>query len=64
MMKKRLKASKLISILQKKIAEYGDLDISINTQDGSSYFLYNRGCVKKIQWINKDGSINETLEIG
>ena len=65
-MKKKLKASRLIAILQSKIKKFGDLDISINTQDSSSYFLYdNSSCVNKIEWHDRNNAIiYETLEIG
>ena len=64
MEKKRLKASELIALLQKKIAEHGDLEITVNTQEGSSYSLYDEDCVEKIEWTRKDGSKIATLEIG
>ena len=64
MKKKRLKASELIAILQKNIAEHGDLEITVDTQEGSSYNLYSEDCVHKVEWTRKDGSKIYTLEIG
>ena len=62
---KSLKASELVEILQKKIAEHGDLEITVNTQDGGFYRLFNEDCIQKIEWTNtKDGTKTATLEIG
>ena len=59
-----LKASELIAILQKKIAEAGDAEISVNTQEGSSYSLYAEEDVNVISWTARDGSLHKTIEIG
>jgi len=59
-----LKASELISLLQKKIDEYGDLEISINTQEGSSYSLYGEDCVQLMTGTKPDGSEIQWIEIG
>lgn len=59
-----LKASELIAILQKKITEVGDLEISVNTQEGASYPLYSEEDINIIPWTAKDGSVNKTIEIG
>lgn len=64
MNKKRLKASELVAILQKKIAEHGDLEVTVDTQEGGSYSLYSEDCVHKVEWTRKDGSKISTLEIG
>lgn len=59
-----LRASELVAILQKKIAEVGDLEISVNTQEGASYSLYSEEDVNVIPWTMPDGSVNKTMEIG
>ena len=59
-----LKASELIAILQKKIAENGDLEISVNTQDGASYDLHSEDDINIVEWTHKDGSKVKTIEIG
>lgn len=64
MPKTPLKASELIAILQKRIAEVGDAEISVNTQDGSSYSLYSEEDVDAISWTTPDGSLHATIEIG
>lgn len=62
---KSLKASELVAILQKKIVEHGDLEITVNTQEGGFYRLFSEDCVQKIEWTNtKDGTKTATLEIG
>lgn len=59
-----LKASELVAILQKKIVEVCDLEISVNTQEGASYSLYSEEDVNVIPWTTPDGSVNKTIEIG
>ena len=59
-----LKASELIALLQKKIAEVGDIEITVNTQEGASYSLYSEEDVNVIPWTRPDGSIHKTIEIG
>ncbi len=59
-----LKASELIAILQKKVAENGDLEISVNTQDGASYDLHFEDDINIVEWTRKDGSKVKTIEIG
>lgn len=59
-----LRASELVAILQKKIAEVGDLEISVNTQEGASYSLYSEEDVNVIPWTMPDGSVNKTIEVG
>ena len=54
-----------IIALQKKIAEHGDLEITVNTKNGGFYRLFNKDCIHKIEWTNtKDGTKIATLEIG
>ena len=62
--KTTLKASELIAILQKKVAENGDLEISVNTQDGASYDLHSEDDINIVEWTRKDGSKVKTIEIG
>ncbi len=64
MSKTPLKASELIAILQKKVAENGDLEISVNTQDGASYDLHSEDDINIVEWTRKDGSKVKTIEIG
>lgn len=59
-----LKASELIAILQKKIAEVGDVEIMVNTQEGASYSLYSEEDINVIPWTKPDGTIYKTIEIG
>lgn len=61
---KAMKASELIVILQKKVAENGDLEISVNTQDGASYDLHSEDDINIVEWTRKDGSKVKTIEIG
>lgn len=61
---KVMKASELIAILQKKAAENGDLEISVNTQDGASYDLHSEDDINIVEWTRKDGSKVKTIEIG
>ena len=63
-MKEKLKASQLVAILQKRIEEFGDLEISVNTQEGGSYSLYGAEDVSLLTWTAKDGTKVNTLEIG
>ena len=62
--KNPLKASELVAILQKKIAEVGDVEITVNTQEGASYSLYAEEDVNVIPWTMPDGTIHKTIEIG
>ena len=61
---KVMKASELIAILQKKVAENGDLEISVNTQDGASYDLHSEDDINIVEWTRKDSSKMKTIEIG
>ena len=58
-----MKASELIAILQKRIAENGDLEITINTQDGGSYDLRYEDDISIIERTCKDGSKVKMFEI-
>lgn len=58
-----LKASELIKILEQRIEENGDLEISVNTQDGGAYSLYDESDVVCIEWTRPDGTISKTLDI-
>lgn len=63
-MKQRMKASELVKILQKCIKEAGDLEISINTQDGGSYGLYREDSVGVVECNTKNGNTIRVIEIG
>ena len=60
----RLTASQLVEILRKKIREHGDLEVSVNTQDGGSYSLYGEDSVNVVTRDYSDGSQVQTIEIG
>ena len=55
-MNKHMTVSELIKVLSKMQAEHGDLEISVNTQDGSSYSLYSEEDVKLIRCYNIFGN--------
>jgi len=59
-----MKASELIAILQKRIAENGDLEITVSTQDGGSYDLRSENDINIIEWTRMDGSKVKMFEIG
>lgn len=63
-MKKALKASELIKILQKRIDEAGDLEVSINTQDGSSYNIFSEDSVSVIEYTMMNDETIKVIEIG
>ena len=63
-MKNRMKASELVKLLQKCIKEAGDLEISINTQDGGSYGLYSEDSVGVVEYNTKNGNAIHVIEIG
>ena len=65
-MKKRvMRASELVALLQKRISEYGDLEIFVNTQEGSAYQLYGEDSVMlQIGRRQSDGAEISWLEIG
>lgn len=62
--KHNLKASELIAALQKLIAEYGDLEVTVNTQEGASYNLHSEDDISIVEWICPDNSKLKTIEIG
>lgn len=59
-----MKASELVKLLQKCIKEAGDLEISINTQDGGSYGLYSEDSVGVVELNTKNGNTIHVIEIG
>ena len=59
-----IKASDLVCILQKRIKESGDLEITVSTQDGGGYGLYSEDDVKVIDTVTADGSEVKMVEIG
>lgn len=62
---KAMKASELIEVLEQRIAEFGDLEISVNTQEGGTYSLYGKDDVGVTTWTNtKTGEKHNTIEIG
>ena len=64
MKKDKITASQLVAILQKRIEEFGDLVVSVNTQDGGSYYLYGPEDVSLVTWTDKsNGTQVSTLEI-
>ena len=63
-MHKHMTVSKLIEVLSKMQAKHGDLQISVNTQDGSSYSLYSEEDVKLIHCYNIFGNEIRMIEIG
>jgi hypothetical protein len=64
MKKQCMKASELVSLLQKRIAEHGDLEISVDTQDGAAYSLYGEDDVKLTVGHDREGREVRWLEIG
>jgi len=59
-----LKASDVIKRLQELVAEHGDLEITVDTQDGASYDLHSENDINVVEWTRKDGSKVKTIEIG
>ena len=59
-----MKAGELIAILQKQIAENGDLEISINTQNGALYDLHSEDDVSIFEYNREDGSKVKMIVIG
>lgn len=59
-----LKASELVAILQKRIAEHGDLEITVDSHDGASYDLYGEDAVQLIVGHDREGKEVRWLEIG
>ena len=63
-MKTPLKASELIKILQKRIDEAGDHEVSINTQDGGSYNIFSEDGVRVIEYTMMNDETIKVIEIG
>ena len=59
-----MKASELVAALQKRIAQFGDLEISVSTQDGAAYSLLGIEDINVVTSFTKDGKRVEKLEIG
>jgi len=64
MKRNAMKASELVAAIQKRIAEEGDLEVSVNSQEGASYSLYGEDDVRAVEWTMPDGSKAKTIEIG
>ena len=62
--RKAMKASELVAALQKRIEQYGDLEISVSTQDGAAYSLLGIEDISIVSGITKDGERIEKIEIG
>lgn len=63
-MSKHMTVSELIKVLSKMQAEFGDLEISVNTQEGASYSLYSDEDVHLELYYDKSGNEIHTIEIG
>lgn len=63
-MSKHMTVSELIKVLSKMQAEHGDLEISVNTQEGGSYSLYSEEDVHLAHYYNKFGNEIQMIEIG
>jgi hypothetical protein len=63
-MSKYMTVSELIKVLSKMQAEHGDLEISVNTQEGSSYSLYSEVDVQLAHYYDKFGTEIQMIEIG
>ena len=59
-----LKASDVIKRLQALVVENGDLEISVDTQEGAAYALYSADDIEIIECTCKDGSKVKLIEIG
>lgn len=59
-----LKASDVIKRLQELVAENGDLEITVDTQEGASYALHCTDDIEVIECTCKDGSKVKMIEIG
>ena len=55
--RKAMKASELVAALQKRIEQFGDLEISVSTQDGSAYSLLGIEDISVVSSIAKDGKL-------
>ena len=63
-MSKHLTVSELIKVLSDMQAEHGDLEISVNTQEGGSYSLYSDADVQLVHYYDMFGNEIPTIEIG
>lgn len=63
-MKTPLKASELIKILQKRIDEDGDHEVSINPQNGVSYSIFSEDSVRVRVYTMLNGETIKVIEIG
>lgn len=63
-MNKHMTVSELIKVLSKMQAEHGDLEISVNTQDGGSYSLYSEEDVHLEHYYDTFGDETPVIEIG
>ena len=61
---KPLKASELVAVLQKRIEEFGDLEILVNTKHGAMYGLFSEDEVICTPTAYVDGSRSKALQIG
>ena len=59
-----LKARDVIKRLQELVAENGDLEITVDTQEGAAYALYSVDDIEVIEATCKDGSKVKMIEIG
>lgn len=62
--RKAMKASDLVAALQKRIEQFGDLEITVNTQDGAAYRLFGIEDITVVTYTTKDGKHIDKLEIG
>lgn len=63
--RKPLTASQLIEILRDRVKEYGDLPVTVNTQEGGTYSLYDGWDVSVATWTNtKTQETHQTIDIG
>ena len=63
--RKPLTAIQLIEILRDRVKEYGDLPVTVNTQDGGTYSLYDGCDVSLVTWTNpKTKETHQTIDIG
>jgi hypothetical protein len=63
-MSKRMTVSELINVLSKMQATHGDLEISVNTQEGSTYSLHSEEDVQLVHYYDKFGTEIPMIEIG
>lgn len=63
-MNKHMTVSELIKVLSKMQSEHGDLEISVNTQEGASYSLYSEEDIQLVHYYDKSGTEIQMIEIG